>query len=325
MEVCPVLIDHIPTIIEMRRHLILSEGKPPEEAANPLEKTAQHGNPWGLPRANRLKWALDAELAVPVMAEKRQADVLYWVGCAGAYDPRNQEVSRALIAIFEAAGVDYAVLGEEENCTGDFARRMGEEYLYETLAHENIATLSKYTFSKIVTPCPHCYQTIGFDYRQMGTSWQVMHHSTYIEELIQQGRLALTSSIAKKVTYHDPCYLGRHHGIYKQPRELLGRMLEPAGQLVEMEKSHAQSFCCGAGGGNMWHEIDQGERINTERLEHAATTGAEILAAACSYCLIMLDDACKVKGLEEDLQLRDIAELVAEGLAGKETSDETDT
>ena len=323
MEVCPVLIDHIPTIVEMRRHLVLSEGKPPQEAASPLEKTAQHGNPWGFPRANRLKWAMDKELTVPVMAEKKQVDVLYWVGCAGAYDPRNQEVSRAMIAIFEAAGIDYAVLGEEENCTGDFARRMGEEYLYETLAHENIATLSKYTFNKIVTPCPHCYQTIGFDYRQMGANWQVMHHSTYMEELIQQRSLALPSNIAKKVTYHDPCYLGRHHGIYKQPRELLGRTLELAGQLVEMEKSHTQSFCCGAGGGNMWYEIDQGERINTERLEHAATTGAEILATACSYCLIMLDDACKVKGMEESLQLKDIAELVAEGLTEKNVSDET--
>ncbi|MFC1619312.1 (Fe-S)-binding protein [Candidatus Neomarinimicrobiota bacterium] len=319
MEVCPVLIDHIPTIIEMRRHLILSEGKPPQDAASPLEKTSQHGNPWGFPRANRLKWALDAELDVPVMSEKKQADVLYWVGCAGAYDPRNQEVSRALVTIFRAAGVDYAVLGEEENCTGDFARRMGEEYLYETLAQENITTLSKYTFNKIVTPCPHCFQTIGFDYRQLGANWQVLHHSTYLEELICQGRLALSSNVAERVTYHDPCYLGRHHGIYRQPRELVRRIMNPIGEIVEMTKSHAQSFCCGAGGGNMWYEIDQGERINTERLDQAVATGAETIATACSYCLIMLDDALKVSGREESVQLKDIAELVAGNLSETDT------
>ncbi len=315
MQDCPVQVDHIPAIVDLRRFMVLSEGKPPQEAAAPLEKTGQQGNPWGFPRENRLKWATDSGLDVPVMADKKAADVLYWAGCAGSYDPRNQEISRAMVAIFQAAGVDFAVLGREENCTGDFARRMGEEYLYETLARQNMDTLSRYRFSRIVTACPHCYQTLGRDYRQLGAAWNVTHHSAYIEELINQGQLKVDGQLSGRVTYHDACYLGRHNHIYQPPRNVLTHALGAEGALVEIAESREQSFCCGAGGGNMWSEVDQGERINVTRFDQALATGAETVATACSYCLIMLDDACKVRGKEESVKIKDIAELVAENLA----------
>ena len=315
MEECPVIIDHIPAIIDMRRFLVLSEGQPPRDAATSLEKTTQQGNPWGFPRDNRLKWALDAGLDVPVMADKREVDVLYWVGCAGAYDPRNQEIARAMVAIFQAANVDFAVLGTEERCTGDSARRMGEEYVYETLANQNIATLANYRFNRIVTTCPHCLQTLGRDYRQLGTTWQVTHHSDYIQELIDQGRLVLDGQLTGTVTYHDACYLGRHNGIYESPRNVVARTLGPEGKLVEMPLSRSQSFCCGAGGGNMWYEVSKGERINLNRFDQAVATGAQTVVTACSFCMIMMDDARKVRGEEERVQVKDIAELIADSLA----------
>jgi len=315
MEECPVLVDHITTIVDLRRFLVLSEGKPPEDATASLEKTAQQGNPWGFPRENRLKWAKDAGLEVPLMADKQEADVLYWVGCAGAYDPRNQAIARAMVAIFQAAGVDYAVLGKEESCTGDSARRIGEEYLYETLARQNIATLSKYRFNRIVTTCPHCYQTLGKDYRQLGPAWNVIHHSEYIQELISQGRLKLDGKVTGRVTYHDACYLGRHNGIYRSPREVIARTLSWEGELVEMARNHKQSFCCGAGGGNMWYEVNQGERVNFNRFDQAVEIDADTIVTACAFCMIMLDDARKVRDKEESVQVKDIAELVVENLA----------
>ncbi|MBA7601942.1 MAG: 4Fe-4S dicluster domain-containing protein [Calditrichaeota bacterium] len=318
MEECPVLVDHITTIVDMRRFLVLSEGKPPEDAAASLEKTAQQGNPWGFPRENRLKWAKDAGLEVPLMADKQEADVLYWVGCAGAYDPRNQAIARAMVAIFQAAGVDYALLGTEESCTGDSARRIGEEYLYETLARQNIATLSKYRFNRIVTTCPHCYQTLGKDYRQLGPAWNVIHHSEYIQELISQGRLKMDGKVTGRVTYHDACYLGRHNGIYQSPREVIARTLSWEGKLVEMARNHKQSFCCGAGGGNMWYEVNQGERVNFNRFDQAGEVGADTIVTACAFCMIMLDDARKVRDKEERVQVKDIAELVVENLAPAE-------
>ena len=311
MEECPVLIDHIPAIVDMRRYLVLSEGLPPADAAPTLEKTTLQGNPWGFPRADRLKWATDAGLEVPVMSAKKRADVLYWVGCAGAYDPRNQAVAKAMIAIFEQAGVDFAVLGVEESCTGDAARRMGEEYVFETLAAQNLAILDKYDFKRIVTTCPHCLQALGDDYTALGAKFEVVHHSTFVEELIASGALAVNAGLAGKITYHDPCYLGRHRGIYDAPRSVLADLTGSEGQLVELEQSKSASFCCGAGGGNMWYDLQAGERINMARMDQALESGAAIIATACSFCTIMLDDARKVSGHEDSVALFDLAELVA--------------
>ena len=314
MEECPVLIEHVPTITDMRRYLVLSEGKPPVQAGESLEKTMQNGNPWGFPQKDRSKWAEDAGIKLPTLAEKKEVDILYWVGCAGSYDPRNQKIAADLIKILEAAGVDYAVLGKEETCTGDSARRLGEEYLFETLAKQNIDTLGKYKFDRVVASCPHCMHTISNEYPDFGGDYEVIHHTQLIEELTNSGQLELNHVIDEKVTYHDPCYLGRHNDIYESPRNVLQELLND-GEIIEMEESRSGSMCCGAGGGNMWHEINDGDPIYVTRFEQAMDTGAHTVATACSFCAIMLDDAMKAKGRADNIKVLDIAELVAKGLS----------
>lgn len=312
MEECPVLIDHIPTFTDLRRYLVLSEGKPPTQANESLEKTMNTGNPYGFSQSDRTKWAKDAGIDLPIMAEKKEADVLFWVGCAGAYDPRNQQVARSMVKIFKTAGIDYAVLGEEEMCTGDSARRMGEEYLFETMALQNIETLNQYKFNTIVTTCPHCFQTLGNEYRDFEGTYTVKHHTQFIQELISSGKLNVQKG-SDDVTYHDPCYLGRHNNEYDAPRDILKSINELNG-LKEMGQSKNESFCCGAGGGNMWHEIEEGDRINHLRFDHAMETGAKTIATACYFCTTMMDDAMKVRGKENEVQVCDIAELVAENI-----------
>ena len=194
----------------MRRHLVLSEGKPPDQANESLEATLKDGNPWGYPKAERLKWAADANLELPTLAKKKEVDVLYWVGCAGAYDPRNQGITRSVIKILQAAKIDFAVLGKEETCSGDSARRLGEEYLFETLANENISTLGKYKFSTVITACPHCFHTLSSEYPDFGGNYNVVHHSEIIQKLLHEGQLNPEISLDKKVTYHDASDLGRH-------------------------------------------------------------------------------------------------------------------
>ncbi|MFQ6605541.1 MAG: (Fe-S)-binding protein [Fidelibacterota bacterium] len=312
MEECPVLINHVPIITEFRRHLVLSEGKPPVQASEHLENITNTGNPWGL--SDRLKWAWDGELNPPLLAEKKTTDVLYWVGCAGAFDPRNQQVARSMVHILEAAGVDYAILGEEETCTGDSARRLGEEYLFETMALQNIETLNQYSFNRIVTPCPHCLHTLKNEYTAFDGHYEVNHHTQFIQELLEMGALSVKQTVVQRLTYHDPCYLGRYNHEYDAPRDVLGSLLTPSNSLVEMEQSKSESFCCGAGGGNMWHEIDRGQRINLERFDQALNSGADGVVTACSFCSIMMDDAMKVRGKEDTFQVRDVAEMVAEQL-----------
>ena len=317
IQACPVLIDHVPTFTDMRRYLVLSEGQPPDKATEALEGMTNRGNPWALARGDRMKWATEAGLDLPVMAEKKKADVLYWVGCAGAYDPRNQEIARSFVKILQAAEVDFAVLGDEETCNGDSARRLGEEYLFETLALQNIETLEQYDFNRIVTPCPHCMQTLGTEYKDFAGDFEVVHHSKFIDELVSSGKLKLGGSGNGhgKVTFHDPCYLGRYNSQYESPRELIRKAMGAKGGLVEMEQSRQNSFCCGAGGGNMWYEMDdEQDRMNLNRVRQAAATGADTVATACSFCMIMMDDGVKVEGKEDSLQVKDVAELIAESL-----------
>ncbi len=313
MEECPVLIDHIPTFTDMRRYLVLSEGKPHPQAADSLEKTKNTGNPWGFSKSERTKWATDAGIELPLMSEKKEADILYWVGCAGSYDPRNQKVAKAMVEILETANIDYAVLGNEESCTGDSARRIGEEYVFETMALQNIETFNKYKFNKIITPCPHCFHTIGNEYGDFDGNYKVQHHSQFIMELIEAGKLRLNKYLDNKVTYHDACYLGRHNGEYDAPRNVIDSIIKD-GKLIEMDRNKANSFCCGAGGGNMWYDIEDGERMNSVRFQEAIDTGVDVVATACSFCTIMMDDALKVKGKEDSMQVLDIAEMVATAL-----------
>ena len=312
-EACPVLIEHVPTFTELRRHLVMSEGKPPTQAFDRLEAMLKKGNPYGFPARERTKWATEAGISLPLMKDKKQAEVLYWVGCAGAYDARNQNVARAMVQILRAADVDFAVLGDEESCTGDSARRMGDEYLFETLALQNIERLKQYDFDRIVTPCSHCFHTIGNEYPDFDGRFRVEHHSSFINSLIGSGRLNVSAG-SDAVTFHDPCYLGRHNQIYDAPRDVLHAVLGNRGALTEMRQAKQQSFCCGAGGGNMWYDLDKGERINVERMRQATATGATTLAVGCSFCLIMMEDASQLVDEARDVSVRDIAEIVAERL-----------
>jgi Fe-S oxidoreductase len=218
-----------------------------------------------------------------------------------------------MIKILEAANIDYAVLGNEESCTGDSARRLGEEYLFETMALQNIETFNKYKFNKIITPCPHCFHTIGNEYGDFDGNYEAQHHSQFIMELIKSDKLKLNKYLNDKITYHDACYLGRHNGEYEAPRNVINSVLKD-GKLIEMDRNRVNSFCCGAGGGNMWYDIEGGERINSVRFQEAIDTGVDVVATACSFCTIMMDDALKVKGKEDFMQVLDIAELVADAL-----------
>ncbi len=314
MEECPVLIEHVPTITDMRRYLVLSEGKPPVQASESLEKTMNNGNPWGFQQKDRTKWADDAGITLPTLAEKKEVDILFWVGCAGSYDPRNQKIATDLVKILEHANIDYAVLGKEETCTGDSARRLGEEYLFETLAQQNIETMNQYKFNRVVASCPHCLQTISKEYPDFGGNYEVIHHTQLIEELINEGKLHTNNVIDDKITYHDACYLGRHNDIYESPRNIIQNLMDDSGSYIEMEESKSNSMCCGAGGGNMWHEINDGDRINVTRFEQVMDAGADTVATACSFCAIMMEDAMKVKGQEENMKVLDVAEIVAKGI-----------
>jgi Fe-S oxidoreductase len=314
-EVCPVLVDHVPTFTDMRRHLVMSEGSPPDKGGEALEAMMSKGNPWGLPARGRTDWATSAGIDLPLMKNKKQADVLYWVGCAGAYDPRNQEVARAMVKLFEAGGVDYGVLGDEETCTGDSARRMGDEYGFETMAMQNIETFKQYEFNRIVTPCPHCFHTIANEYPDFDGRFEVEHHSDFIDGLIKGGKLDIRSGNKSVTTYHDPCYLGRHNGIYDSPRQVLAAANGNGAGLREMDQNRNNSFCCGAGGGNMWYEPEEKERINLQRMRQAKETGADTIAVGCSFCMIMMEDAVRVANEEDNVCVRDIAEIVADTLS----------
>jgi Fe-S oxidoreductase len=304
-----VFIDQLGTIIEMRRYLALSEGAIPKSAADALKSMETAGNPYTLPKAQRLAWATD--LDVPRATAGATYDVLFWVGCAAAYDQRAQKVAKAMVRLFRAADVNFAVMGEEK-CTGESARRLGEEYLYQTLATENIKNLNKYRFDRVVTLCPHCFNTLKHEYPQFGGNYEVTHHSQFIADLLQAGRLRPDKPLDKVVTYHDSCYLGRYNRIYQAPRQLVSAI--PGVKVVEMPRARERGLCCGGGGGRMWLEENLGTRINIARLEDALAVRASLVATACPFCLNMFDDARKARGVDETVAVKDVAELVAESL-----------
>lgn len=306
MERCPVLIDHIGTIVELRRYLSLCSGQMPASLRAALDKTSRAGNPYGQ-RGGRMAWA--EGLGVPLIGEVEDAEVLLWVGCAGAYDPRNSKVLRAVATLLQRAGVRFGVLGEEEQCCGDWARRAGEEYLFQTLALANISTLKQFQFRTIVTACPHGFNTLRNEYRQFGGEFAVLHHSAYIAQLLAQGRLRPTKGWEKgAVAYHDPCYLGRYNDVLDEPRQALRAV--PGLVLVEPAHHGRQGLCCGGGGGKMWMEEEADKRVNQVRLKEIMAANPGAIGVACPYCLSMLDDAVKVKGLEEKVAVQDIAEIV---------------
>jgi len=311
MYECPVFNEHVPKIVDMRRHMVLMEGKMPPEAMETMRKIEQNYNPWGIGWDQRGKWA--EGMGIPTLAEDgHDADYLFWVGCAGSFDERNRAVTEAFARLMRKAGVKFAILGPEEKCTGDPARRIGNEYLFQTLAKANVETLAKHRVKKIVTACPHCFNTLKNEYPRFGGNYEVVHHSQLLDELLAQGRLTPTRAVAARVTHHDSCYLGRYNEIYEQPRRVLEAL--PQIRTVEMSRCRDKGFCCGAGGARMWMEETIGERVNHRRMSHVTETGADIVATACPYCLIMMDDAAKTKNVDAKLERADIAELLERSL-----------
>jgi len=325
VESCPVLIEHVDKIVGLRRNLVLEETRFPPELKSAFRNMEQAGNPWGSPRSERMDWTRDLPFPVPTAAELARAgtldslEVLYWVGCAAAFDERNRKVARAVATCLWAAGVRFAVLGQEEACTGDPARRMGNEYVFQILASGNIETLKRYGMQKrtIITACPHCFNTIGAEYGQLGGTFEIVHHSVYLRGLLAAGRLRLAAdghAPKRSVTLHDSCYLARYNGISADPREVLRQI--PVIELREMEQHGRSTFCCGAGGGRMWMEESRGTRINEERTRQALATGAESVVTECPFCMTMIRDGLSATGDRgADVGAIDLAELLAASLA----------
>ncbi len=308
-EICPASIEHIRKIIDLRRSMVLMEGEfPGDEVMAAMEQTEVNGNPLGIGYASRGDWA--DGLGVKTLAEDPDVDILYFVGCYASFDKRNIAVARSFVNLCQAAGVKVGILGKEEKCCGEPMRKMGNEYLYQSLAQENIAAMNAYGVKKIVTSCPHCFNTLTKDYRDLGLEVEVESYLVFLEMLLRDGRLKVKAE-GLSCTYHDSCYMGRHNDIYEAPRALIRAA---GGSLVEMAKNRDEAFCCSAGGGRILAEENIGERINVKRVQMAHTTGAEILLSNCPFCLTMFEDGVKGAGLEESLKPRDIAEVLAERL-----------
>jgi Fe-S oxidoreductase len=311
VEACPVTIEHIDKIVDMRRSLTLMEGAAPAEAQRAMTNIERAGNPWGEARESRGDWAQGLE--IPTFADKPDAEYLYFVGCAASYDRRNQRVARALATILKSAGVSFAILGAAETCNGDPARRMGNEYLYQLQAQQNIETLSAAKVKKVITSCPHCFNTIANEYPQLGGNYEVVHALPLVKKLLDEKKITLSDgAAAETVAYHDPCYLGRHNGIYDAPRDVLDAV--PGVTRAEIAPHNRErGFCCGAGGGRMWMEEKMGQRVNHRRVDQllATKSGATKVASGCPYCLIMLEEGVGAKGVQESIKPVDVLELVA--------------
>jgi Fe-S oxidoreductase len=309
-EVCPVTIEHVPRIIAMRQGQTLMAESYPKELNAALKGLERNGNPWGIGYDKRAAWA--EGLDVKMMADDSEVDYLLWVGCAGSFDDRSKKVSTSLVKILQKAGVSFAILGVEEKCTGDFARRVGNEMMFQMMAEENIETLNNYNVKKIITACPHCLNTLQHDYPQMGGNYEVIHHSQFIDQLVKAGKIKLEQAWPGASTYHDPCYLGRYNNIYDQPRSLLQSVSK--GVIKELGRHGGESFCCGAGGGRMWMEETIGKRIYLERSEEIVDLKVSNVAVSCPFCLTMIEDGMKELGQEEAIKTLDIAELVEKNM-----------
>jgi Fe-S oxidoreductase len=343
VEICPVSIEHVQKIDDMRRYLVMEESRFPQEVTPLFNNLERNQNPWEISNDTRAEWA--AGMQVPTLAEDPDVDVLYWVGCMGSFDARNRKVATAFAKVMQAANVHFGILGPEEACTGDPARRIGNEYLYYMLASQNIETIKGYGFDKgpaegqhgaavpngpayrgvgpepgraynvktVVATCPHCFNTIKNEYPQLGGNFEVMHHTEFIDRLIATGQLTLPEGFdRRKLTYHDPCFIGRWNGVYDEPRRVLNVINRDG--VTEMARNRNRSFCCGGGGGRVWMEEKIGKRINNTRVQEALDTGAEAMAAACPFCITMFEDGIKAVGANDHFGVEDISEILARAL-----------
>lgn len=306
---CPVDIEHIDHIIDMRRNLVMMESRFPKEMQTALTNLENSGNPWGQSQSARVEWA--EGLDVPVLGSDgaAQYEVVYWVGCAGAFEDRNRKVVRSFANLMKAAGVSFAILGQSEQCTGDPARRLGQEYLFQTMAQANIETLDGFGVKNVVTSCPHCFNTLAREYPQFGGNYQVRHHSEYLAHLVEVGRLKIARDFTRSVAYHDPCYTARHNDIIEAPRKILS---EAGAQTLEMHRHGKSTFCCGAGGGRMWLEERIGKKVNIDRTDEAIAVGADVIGVGCPFCHIMLDDGVAERGAGDKTRVLDLAQILEE-------------
>ena len=314
VQECPVGVEHIDTIVDMRRNLVMEQAKMPETAMNALSSMEQRGHPWRGTTYTRTDWA--EGLGIKTLAEYPDAEVLFWVGCTPALEQRSQSVARAMASVLKRAGVDFAILGTEETCTGDPARRMGNEYLYQVLARQNIETFNRYEVKKIVTICPHCFNTIKNEYPQLGGQYEVLHYSEFVAQLIEEGKIKPLVTVDATVAYHDSCYLGRHNGVYDAPRQIARAI--PGVKLVEMERCRERGFCCGAGGGHMWLEESRGPRVNHVRTDQFLETEADTVGVSCPFCLQMFVEGIGSNESASGKQARDLLEILDESLGQDE-------
>lgn len=311
VQECPVMIEHVDSIVDMRRNLVLTESEFPPQLNSVFKSLEANYTPWVFNAADRAAWA--EGMNIKTMAEDKDGEILFWVGCAGSFDERYKKVTKAFAAIMQKAGVDFRILGTEEKCNGDTARRLGNEYLSQMMMRENIETMNNYGVKKVVTACPHCFHSLKNEFPQFGGNYEVTHHTVFIEELIAKGKIQIKEeSENHKVTYHDSCYLGRYNNIYDAPRNSLSKV---AGlDIVEMKRNKSKGFCCGAGGGRMFLEDDEGGRINEERTREALETKADTIASACPFCMTMMTDGVKHFEKTDEVAVKDIAEIILENI-----------
>jgi Fe-S oxidoreductase len=321
VEQCPVDIEHVDHVVDMRRYQVLIESAFPSELGGLFKNLERNGNPWGVNPRQRLDWAKDLPFEVKQVGADvetlDEVDYLFWVGCAGAFEDRQKKTTRAVAELLNAAGVSFAVLGDGESCSGDPARRSGNEFLFSQLAMQNVEVLNEAGATKIVATCAHCFNTLKNEYPQLGGRYEVLHHTQLLNRLVREGRLTPVAPVtaeatATPVTYHDPCYIGRHNGVYDPPRELIGAL--PGIELTEMPRHGNRSFCCGAGGARMWMEEKLGTRINSNRMDEALATGAEQVAVACPFCRVMLGDSLTSKQADgsagDGVEVVDVAQML---------------
>lgn len=311
VQECPVMIEHVDSIVDLRRDLVLTEAQFPTNLNNVFKSIETNFTPWPFNSTDRANWA--EGMNVKTMAEDPKGEILFWVGCAGSFDARYQKVTKAFAQLMQKAGIDFRILGTEEKCNGDTARRLGNEYLAQTMMMDNIEKLNNYNVKKIVTACPHCFHSLKNEYKQFGGNFEVLHHTELIDEMINKNKLELkndTQESTEKLTYHDSCYLGRYNNIFDSPRNSLGKVKKI--NYIEMQRNKTRGFCCGAGGGRMFLEDEEGEKININRTEEALNTGAGTIASACPFCMTMLTDGVKYFEKNEEVEIKDIAEIILE-------------